>query len=500
MKVLISVFGAIITLVIVFFLGVAVFMNTLDLQPGLDVIATGISTLLFSLLISYFFRKTKIYSKSILVLSIITCSFLIFKASIKYKMVNEVKPVIEWSNTNHKQTIPFFVTKTGHIFLKTNINSEENYMMFDTGMDITALHEKFNGFKAIDTLNITSSQARKQDVAIHKLDSLSLGALSLKKLGYGAMSRKAWENCGIFANKDSIIGLLGNNVINNFVWDFDMINQEITIQENPFINDSIPNKKVIPLRRKGMGWIVDVKLNGKKKRVKLDSGSNSILNLTDSIQLAKTYAYFIKKSQSKGVFSYLDCSGKEGVKAGSNVSKNHQKRSVFVNLEIGETLYKDAYVIDKSTSNLLGVPLFWEYERVVLDFISKKMHLINPVQKSNSHQISIKSKVELQMTKYNAIKQAGYYEMHYKKPVVIKTKSKASQDTLIFNFKGKTRIFASIDMNYSTKEIKVVVDSILGKGFVLNTKTGKSTKHNKKIQLSLNENTPLNEKDMTNKL
>lgn len=499
LKVLISVFFAIISLVIAFFLCVSLFMNNLNLERGLDVIATGISTLLLSLLISYLFRKTKVYSRLILVLSIITCSFALFKASINYRMVNEVKPVIEWTNTNHKQTLPFFVAKTGHIFLKTNINSEENYMMFDTGMDITALHEKYNGFNAIDTLNVKSSQAIKQDVAIHKLDSLSLGFLSLKKLGYGAMLKETWDDCGIFANQDSIIGLLGNNVINNFVWDLDMLNQEMTVQEKPFIDDSISNKKVISLKSKGVGgWTVDIKLNGKKKKVKLDSGSNSILNITDSIQLAKTYSYpTINKSQSKGVFSYLDCNGKEGVTADSSDIGNNKKRSVFANLEIGETVYTDAFIIDKSKSNLLGIPLFWEYERVVLDFPSKKMYLINPVKNTNQYQISNKSKGQLALTKYQAIAQSGFYKMYYKKPIEIYAKSNLNQDTLIFIFKNKVKVYGSVDIDYENKIKHISIDSVIGKGYTRNLKTGNFINHNR---LLLNVNKVLDKNDLMNKL
>ncbi|KAA5827723.1 hypothetical protein FPF71_02480 [Algibacter amylolyticus] len=478
MKVSLSFFGAFITLILVSLFCVWIFILALKLEHGLDVMVTCVSTLLLSLIISFIFRKTKIYSRSILVLSIIACSFGIIGAFKKNKLVNDVKPIIEWTNTNHKQTLPFFVAETGHLYLKTIFNSEEKYLLFDTGMDITSLHEKYNNSEAIDSLNVKSSQAIKQDVAIHKLYSLSFGDLNLKNIGYGAMSKETWSDCGIFPNQDSIAGILGNNVINNFVWDLDMVNREVTIQDKSFIDNSISNKKIIPLIRSNMGWKVNIQLNGKKKKVKFDSGNASILNITDGIQLAKTYTYPITNAgRSKGVFSYLNCEGKE-VKIDSSDIKYQQKRSVFVNLKVGDTAYKDAYVIDKSASNLLGIPLFWEYERVVLDFLSKKIYLINPVNKINDYQISTKSKNTLMSVKVEAISKTGYYDVYKKEEIKLITKNKTTlNDTIEYYFKGKMRIYASLNLI----EKRINIDSIIGKGYTLNLKTDESINHERLI-------------------
>ncbi|TGV02380.1 pepsin/retropepsin-like aspartic protease family protein [Flavivirga rizhaonensis] len=420
-----------------------------------------------------------------------------------YKIYNVLMDYeTDWSNKNKSTTIPFYVSKTGHIYLKSNIKNEEKYLVFDTGADYTMVNEKYNGNDSIHFINTKDSQALNDDVPIHKLDRLLLGDLKFHQLSYGALKKETWGDCGIFHNQDSIVGILGNNIINSFVWDLDMVNHQMRITDASFL-DTIAKSKVIPLIKNGMGWNVEIKLNGMSKNIKLDSGSNSILSITDSIKLAKMYTYpIINAEKSIGFLSYKDCKGKV-IKRDSleNLNKKTKEaRRIFANLGIADTIYKNTFVVDKSKSNLLGNPLFWEYERVVLDFINKKMYLINPNQKRNIDKISTLSKEALFKTRVTTVSKFGYYEMYYENPIALKTKSKSTQDTLIFNFKDKAKIFASIERNHLTKEIKIVIDSILGKGYVLQNKSKDSIKIDKSIKLNVYENTPLNDNDFINKL
>jgi len=44
--------------------------------------------------------------------------------------------------------------------------------------------------------------------------------------------------------------------------------------------------------------------------------------------------------------------------------------------------------MENALHNIIGIPLFWEYERVVLDFKSNKMHLIQKTKANKTKSIS----------------------------------------------------------------------------------------------------------------
>ncbi len=470
------VFIGILTVICLFLLigGVIVFALDFDRSTEKILVSTIVIVINFSL--AFIFRKYRLYSIFIFVVSFALCFFLFYKAITDLSHLKQnrwMAYTTKWENKNHIIDVPFFVHPTGHIYLKAEINSEEKYLVFDTGADYTVINEKYNDTLSIDSILGTSSQARKSKMSIHRLDSLSFGDLRFNKLPYSALRKEAWEDCGIFKNQDSIAGILGNNVINNFVWDFDMVNRKVQIRDSSFVG-RLGKVREIPLVYNGMGWVLDIWLNEEKKKIKLDSGSSYILNLTDSISIAKTYTYpIVNAGKSKGIFSYKDCLGNE-IKVDSSKT-TRQARKVFANLKIADTTYKDAYIIDKSKSNLLGIPLFWEYERVVLDFLSKKMYLINPVKNSNKYQISATSRRSLKVTKLQAIVDNGFYTINYIQPITIKTILRQTKDTLSFTFQDKVKVFASLDFGDENKALKgITFDSILGKGYLKNFKKSDS--------------------------
>lgn len=490
----------IISLAIIVIVSCCIFMLGLDYSNGLDLICISILGLILSFLLSFLFKKKKLYSVTLLLTAIIVfaiCGYTGFKRYSIHRVV--IDHTLEWNKELHEEIIPFYTNSIGHIFLKSEINLEPCYVVFDTGADYSTFHEKYNTSIAIDSFKIKSSQSRVKKMPIHQLKSFSIGeAMTFKALGYSVMLKKSWGDCGAFKGQDSVAGLLGNNVINNFVWDFDMVNRKVHITDVPF-KDSIKKKEVLKLLRNNMGWNVRLKLNGKKIKAKFDSGSSSILTLTDSVSLDKTYSYPVVNAEKHlGIFSYLDCEGNQAKVDSSKTGKAiKEQRRVFGNLKIADTVFNNTYVIDRAKSSLLGVPLFWEYERVILDFQSKKVYLVNPVNKVNNYSLSNKSKAELSLTKYRAITQSGFYEMYYKKPIEIYAKSELNQDTLIFGFKKKVKVFASTDIDYASKTKNLTIDSIRGTGYIKNINSGDSIANS---NLLLNVNKVFNKSSLMNKL
>ena len=328
---------------------------------------------ILSLILAVLFRKKKVYFHTTIILILIVSSFNTFKI---YNNNLYKEHSINWDNDNHFTTIPFYGSETGQIFIKTKINEETKYLGFDTGADISALNEKYNNSASDDTISIKNSQDEKHYFGIQELNKLVLGNVYFKKLSYIPLEIEEWENSkGFFnsyENKDSIAGILGNNIINSFVWDFNMDTKSIKITDKKF-SENKSDVTIIPLIKSGNSWNIEIDLNGRNKNVKLDTGSNSILSLKDSLVVSDKD---IKISSSS-----------TGINSFKNNSENRDRKD-FADIKIGNILFEKTLVSFQKKSNLLGIPLFWEYERIVLDFIDHKMYIYEKTKNKNTYSIT----------------------------------------------------------------------------------------------------------------
>jgi len=327
-----------------------------------------------------FFRKRKIYFFSAILFIILTIGANAF-SNYKNSLYTEHSTI--WNNTEHSTIIPFYAQRNGHIFIKASIDNHIQYLNFDTGNDVIGLNEKYNNSEKNETITIKDSHNKTSELAINNLARLSIGDIDFKGLDYIALKKNIWDNeNGIFYNKDSIAGILGNNIINSFVWDFDIKKQTIKITDQKF-SESLSKTHIVPLIKSGKGWKVKIKVNGKQEFVKLDSGSNKILSITDSLKTTRNSNHEIKE-ESNGIFSFTETDN-DGNK------KKIMKRMIFADINISNLFFKDALIMSPSKSNLLGVPLFWEYDRIVLDFLDQKMYLFNKLNSTNAPSITNKS-------------------------------------------------------------------------------------------------------------
>jgi hypothetical protein len=172
------------------------------------------------------------------------------------------------------------------------------------------------------------------------------------------------------------------------------------------------------------------------------------------LNLPKPYTYpLINASKKRGVFSYTKCDSTQN-------KKTHKSNRKF---SIADTTYTDVYVTDNSKSSLLGIPLFWEHERVVLDFLSKKMYLVTPTKQLKKFSISNISASQRISARIGMIKHEGYFENTYKNQ--IKITSQETKDTLAYKFNGPVKYYVNID-----KKDRFILDSIVGKGTLLGHK------------------------------
>ncbi|WP_042494711.1 hypothetical protein [Algibacter lectus] len=307
-----------------------------------------------------------------------------------------------WNSNKHNTTIPFYSSESGHLFLKAKIGNETKYIGFDTGAELCGFNENYNNSKKTTIISLTDSQNKTKNIRIQKLDKLTFKNIDFEKVDYISMNKDIWENeCGIFFNQDSIAGVLGNNIINSFIWDFDMLNKTVKISEEIELQN-ISKFEIIPLLKSGKkSWSINIKVNGNRKRINLDTGFNGTLTIKDSIILQENYKYKIGHSNSIGLFSFENCYKK---KDSSEITKKTQKgkRQIFADLKISNINFKNVLIEDTSNSNLIGVPLIWEYERVILDFLNGKMYLFNKNHSKSAKSISnISNKAREEFVKKN---------------------------------------------------------------------------------------------------
>ncbi len=330
---------------------------------------------LISFIFVFLFKRHKVYFITSLIFS---CLFLSLNLYSNYSINKYSKGYsINWNSKVHNTTIPFHI-KDNLIFIKAKINNEEKYLLFDTGAEIPLIKNQYNNSETIGVQKIIDANGNTKIEEIKELNNLSIGGLNFEKVKNVSLNTDTTNGKNLLS-KDFIAGILGCNLMNSFVWDLNLKNNTIHLTDSKF-NENISQATTIPLIEYNNRWKIEIKVNGDKKKAMFDSGSNAILTLKDSIKLPKDYIYQIKKYANSNTLY-------------SNTNYKNIERKIFVNLSISNLIFKDIPAFDNNESNVIGNPILWEYERVVLDFISKKIYLLNKNNSTKLNSISNKSQV-----------------------------------------------------------------------------------------------------------
>jgi hypothetical protein len=183
---------------------------------------------------------------------------------------------------------------------------------------------------------------------------------------------------GIFHKQDSILGIIGNNIISKFIWDFDLTNQQVTISNNLNYCKNLPDSLSINLVPQNNCKAIPLALNQTNKMLLLDFGCSSPIILADSIPKdkgAQKNSTKISRHNGPGAFSHLDTTNTK--------QTNH---GAFVNVQFGPHRFNEIECIQNNHSNLLGMPFIWAFKRVVLDFEKNKAYFISRY-KSNKYNL-----------------------------------------------------------------------------------------------------------------
>lgn len=348
-------------------------------------ILTKISFVIPFVVLSLIFSFTLI--KSRIAGIIVILSFVLFLSLISIVIKNsesEYEEEVLWSSNVDEFTTDFIVGKQGYLYFKAQINNVTGLFLFDTGCSLTSVNEKFitNGSMKRNRHTISDSNGMKQTKHSHIVNKFELGNIEIRNLKTYPLDSLTWTSSdGIFFEQDSVIGVLGNNIISKFIWDFDFLNQCVTISNNKNYCDTISDSLSINLVSKNNCKEIPVIINQTDKLLLLDFGCSSPIILSDSIperkELNKKAATFSQK-RGKGALSHLD-----------SINNNQTINGSFVDIKLGKFEYKKIRCANNNHSNLLGIPFIWSFERVVLDFSNNKTYFIS--ENNEASKFSIKN-------------------------------------------------------------------------------------------------------------
>jgi hypothetical protein len=204
----------------------------------------------------------------------------------------------------------------------------------------------------------------KQTKNIYKVKSFELGAIGIQNLHVYPTDSISWTNPrGMYYKQDSILGIIGNNIISKFIWDFDLVKRQVTISNKKSYCNNLPDSVAIDLVSKDNHKDITVEINGKSKMLTLDFGCSSPIIISDSIPNRKiTERNEIFSRYVTSLLNHLDSTGGE--------SSNFD----FANIKFDDQEFEQIQCFENAHSDLLGIPFVWAFERVVLDFNNNKSY------------------------------------------------------------------------------------------------------------------------------
>lgn len=291
---------------------------------------------------------------------------------VKRERVNNENDNVQWNSPNESMTLDFIVGKSGHLYFEAQMNGTTGLFLFDTGAEICFINEKYITGEDLKLQSYTISDAKeiKQTKNLYKVRSFELGAIEIKDLEVYPADSLTWKDPkGIFYNQDSVIGVIGNNIISKFIWDFDMVNKRVTVSNSKSYCDSIPDSSAFKLISIRNHKEILARINGKLKRFTLDFGSGKPISLCDSIP-----------NKKKSV-------GKESYSSWGKSALNHlvpkevtESKFDFVDVKFGAYEFKEIQCYENDSSALFGIPFVWSFKRVVIDYMNNKAYFISLIE------------------------------------------------------------------------------------------------------------------------
>lgn len=257
-------------------------------------------------------------------------------------------------------TIPFSSDpKSNIITFKGIIQGNEYHLIFDTGAPNSILNSKIpskvvNG----DTIHFHNLLLQPLPAIQVQVDTLKIGKLKIIN------KNSFWQRP---LNLD---GILGQDIISEWVWKFDLINRNAYVAES--IDQFQVKGKGIPFFQKGGHLYIQVEFGGMKKYCIVDTGFGGFISLgTKNVDSS----FFIEKNPIfwKGI-STMHVGNPFLI---TNFSPHVDSAYYYTgNFKVGEIELKDEILeLHHSPLNIIGMDFFSRFDHFIIDYPNKKIYL-----------------------------------------------------------------------------------------------------------------------------
>lgn len=325
-----------------------------------------ISFSILSLIFSFAVIKNRIQGVLFILFFVLFLSFILSAIKI---LENDDKEKVVWNSDNDSFTTDFIVGKDGCFYLNSKINEITGLFLFDTGCELSNVNEKSVSDKKmkLQPYTVTDANGIKQTKNVFKVKLFEFGAIEIEKLHVYPTDSITWTDPkGIHYKQDSIFGIIGNNIISKFIWDFDLIHHRVTVSNKKTYCNAIPDSLAISLVSKDNHKEIPVLINGENKLLTLDFGCCFPIVISDSIH---NRTKFDKKSgfwqKTNGLLNHLDSTGRR--------SSNFD----FADIKVGSFKFEQIKCFENGKADLFGIPFIWAFKRVIIDFMNGKAYFIS---------------------------------------------------------------------------------------------------------------------------
>lgn len=342
------------------------------------------------------------------------------------------KKSYNWSSDSSNFTIPFSTDVNGYMYINVTVGDTSGLFLIDTGSDPTCIKE------SLVNLNDTTFRYKlgdAQNISVRKklieAQNIKIGSLEFSKLNIWPLDNDSWSENGVFYKNDSLIGVIGSTILSKFVWDFDMEKMEVSIYNQPNFPENISDSTAVALINVGNKYFVEIEINGKKHKVKIDSGSSYTLSVSEAISDSVSKSNIRITRNRKTAFMHLSNE--------SLVTPDTSYSYTIPKLHLGNHTFTQTACKERSKNNLLGIPFFWAFERVIIDYPNHQIYFINLKDnyRNSIYNISYMDRRNIQLSKHGFYieKPNSYLEFDIEKiEQSVNDKNETILDTVPFKY------------------------------------------------------------------
>ncbi len=278
---------------------------------------------------------------------------------------------------NYKTTIPF-TYRNDLIVIEVQINNNSYNFILDTGATNIISEELANKLN-LNTLgadNVQDIHRNEQSMRFAKIENIGIGEINFLNTTTG-ISDVLNEVYPFRCMK--VDGIIGSNLMQHAVWDFNFKNQRITITDKES-KLNIPSQYKQSKMYIGVGGIPSVTSYINNRKVfnnTIDLGYNGGVVIPQSV--------FEEQKKEGKIDEFIKGYGELPTGAFGKTDKNKFYNSKIDKIQFGDFIIKDKIVYsDHATHNTFGLDFFKDY-RVILNWNKKQIKIIEniPIKKDS---------------------------------------------------------------------------------------------------------------------